>query len=267
MAVQIITAVSMTMGRGRLAHTVIGAARLTPGDRVVDIGCGPGTAVRLAAPMAAALTGIDQSPLMLGLARWISGVRRSANVSCYRARRRDCHCQTAKRAWPGRSAPSITGRTAPPASGKPGACLPRAGASSWPSGSPSQGRAGTPRTASRESRPTASPTSCQRPDSSRFGSSPAGPATGTWLSSRAGRARLADPNPAPCPSLSAARPGVKSGVASVASGGWRQSRKTWPGGTLAGCERGSRRRTVEAQVDHRGQARDCSGSRPPGRGG
>jgi ubiquinone/menaquinone biosynthesis C-methylase UbiE len=80
-AVQIITAVSMTIGRGRLARAVIGAARLTPGDRVVDIGCGPGTAARRAARVAAAATGIDPSPLMLRLARWISRIRRSANVS------------------------------------------------------------------------------------------------------------------------------------------------------------------------------------------
>jgi ubiquinone/menaquinone biosynthesis C-methylase UbiE len=80
-AVQIITAVSMTIGRGRLARAVIGAARLTASDRVVDIGCGPGTAVRRAARVAASGTGIDPSPLMLRLARWISRVRRSANVS------------------------------------------------------------------------------------------------------------------------------------------------------------------------------------------
>jgi ubiquinone/menaquinone biosynthesis C-methylase UbiE len=85
-SVQIITAVSMTIGRGRLARAVAGAARLGPGDRVVDIGCGPGTAVRRAARVAAAAAGVDPSPLMLRLARWISRIRRSVNVSWLQGR-------------------------------------------------------------------------------------------------------------------------------------------------------------------------------------
>jgi SAM-dependent methyltransferase len=67
---QIITAVSMTAGRGPLARTVAGAAELTAGDWVVDIGCGPGTAVWYAAPRAATATGIDPDPVMLRLAQW-----------------------------------------------------------------------------------------------------------------------------------------------------------------------------------------------------
>jgi len=78
---QIITAVSMTAGRGPLARTVAGAAELTAGDRVVDIGCGPGTAVRYAAPRAATATGIDPDPVMLRLAQWGTALRRSPNVS------------------------------------------------------------------------------------------------------------------------------------------------------------------------------------------
>jgi len=78
---QVITAVSMTAGRGPLARAVAGAAELTPADRVVDIGCGPGTAVRYAARRAAAATGIDPDPAMLRLARWSTGLRPSPNVS------------------------------------------------------------------------------------------------------------------------------------------------------------------------------------------
>jgi ubiquinone/menaquinone biosynthesis C-methylase UbiE len=78
---QIITAVSMTAGRGPLARTVADAAELTAGDRVVDIGCGPGTAVRYAAPRAATATGIDPDPVMLRLAQWGTALRRSPNVS------------------------------------------------------------------------------------------------------------------------------------------------------------------------------------------
>jgi ubiquinone/menaquinone biosynthesis C-methylase UbiE len=77
---QIITAVSMTMGRGPLARAAADAAELSPHDRVVDIGCGPGTAGRLAARRAATVTGIDPDPVMLRLARWGATLRRSPNV-------------------------------------------------------------------------------------------------------------------------------------------------------------------------------------------
>src|SRR5271165_6086391 len=70
-AYQVITAVSMTAGRGPLARSVADAARLTPADHLIDIGCGPGTAVRLAGRRAATATGIDPSPVMLRLAHWI----------------------------------------------------------------------------------------------------------------------------------------------------------------------------------------------------
>jgi ubiquinone/menaquinone biosynthesis C-methylase UbiE len=75
-----ITVVSMTMGRGPLARAAADAADLTPADRVVDIGCGPGPAGRRAARRAAAATGIDPDPAMLRLARWITALRRSPNV-------------------------------------------------------------------------------------------------------------------------------------------------------------------------------------------
>jgi len=78
---QVITAVSMTAGRGPLARAVAGAAELTPADQVVDIGCGPGAAVRYAARRAAAATGIDPDPAMLRLARWSTGLRPSPNAS------------------------------------------------------------------------------------------------------------------------------------------------------------------------------------------
>lgn len=83
---RVITAASMTAGRGPLARTAAGAAELTPADRVVDIGCGPGTAVRYAARRAAAATGIDPDPVMLRLARWITGLRPSPNVSWLQGR-------------------------------------------------------------------------------------------------------------------------------------------------------------------------------------
>ena len=80
-AYEIMTAVSMTIGRGPQARTTADAARLTPADRIIDIGCGPGTAVRLAARRADAATGIDPSPVMLRLARQITRFRRARHVS------------------------------------------------------------------------------------------------------------------------------------------------------------------------------------------
>ncbi len=85
-ACQIITALSMTAGRGPLARAVADAAELTPADRVVDIGCGPGTAVRHAAGRAATATGIDPDPAMLRLAYWSTALRRSPNVSWLQGR-------------------------------------------------------------------------------------------------------------------------------------------------------------------------------------
>ena len=79
-ALRIITAVSMTAGRGPLARAVADAAELAPADRVVDIGCGPGTAVRYAAPRAATAVGIDPDPVMLRLAQWSTALQRSPNV-------------------------------------------------------------------------------------------------------------------------------------------------------------------------------------------
>jgi ubiquinone/menaquinone biosynthesis C-methylase UbiE len=79
-AIEVATAISMMAGRGAAARAVCEAARLAPGDRVVDIGCGPGTAVREAGRRGAVATGVDPSAAMLRTARWISGIRRSPNV-------------------------------------------------------------------------------------------------------------------------------------------------------------------------------------------
>jgi ubiquinone/menaquinone biosynthesis C-methylase UbiE len=78
---QFLIAVSMTAGRGRAARAVADAAGLRGDDVVLDIGCGPGTAVREAARRGARATGVDPSPVMLRLARWISGLTRARQVS------------------------------------------------------------------------------------------------------------------------------------------------------------------------------------------
>ncbi len=77
----VLTAVSMTFGRGRAARSAIEVASLTRQDRLVDIGCGPGTAIRMAAPYCTHATGVDPSPASLRLGRWISSIRRKSNVT------------------------------------------------------------------------------------------------------------------------------------------------------------------------------------------
>jgi ubiquinone/menaquinone biosynthesis C-methylase UbiE len=80
-AFELLTALSMIAGRGAAARAVAEAAGLTADDHVVDVGCGPGTAVRLASRSVAAATGVDPSPMMLSLARRISALQRLRRVS------------------------------------------------------------------------------------------------------------------------------------------------------------------------------------------
>ena len=65
-------AATMILGRqgdARLAEELSG---LRPEDTVVDVGCGPGAAVRRAARRAASVTGVDPAPIMLRVARLLS---------------------------------------------------------------------------------------------------------------------------------------------------------------------------------------------------
>jgi ubiquinone/menaquinone biosynthesis C-methylase UbiE len=73
--VEAATAVSMTVGRGASARALADLADLSPEDHVVDVGCGPGAAVREAARRGAGAVGVDPAPLMLALARRISTVQ------------------------------------------------------------------------------------------------------------------------------------------------------------------------------------------------
>ena len=74
-------ALSMAVGRGSLARRVAKLAELTTDDQVVDVGCGPGTAVRVAASRCANATGVDPSPAMLRLGRWLNALRGTRNVT------------------------------------------------------------------------------------------------------------------------------------------------------------------------------------------
>jgi ubiquinone/menaquinone biosynthesis C-methylase UbiE len=67
----LLAAASM-LGRGDDARLVAKLADLHPGDTVVDIGCGPGSAVRYAAARGVTVTGVDPAPVMLRVARLLT---------------------------------------------------------------------------------------------------------------------------------------------------------------------------------------------------
>jgi ubiquinone/menaquinone biosynthesis C-methylase UbiE len=75
----LVAGLSMTMGGGPRARLAVGLARPDASDRVVDVGCGPGTAVRMAAKTGATVTGVDPSSQMLRFARRLS--RNRSNVT------------------------------------------------------------------------------------------------------------------------------------------------------------------------------------------
>jgi ubiquinone/menaquinone biosynthesis C-methylase UbiE len=58
----------LAIGRAN-ARLAVDIASVSASDRVVDIGCGPGVAVRAAASRGARATGIDPAPVMLRVAR------------------------------------------------------------------------------------------------------------------------------------------------------------------------------------------------------
>jgi ubiquinone/menaquinone biosynthesis C-methylase UbiE len=64
---------SMALGGKTKARLAGRLAKLTAGDTVADIGCGPGTAARHAARLGAQVFGVDPAPVMLRLARLLSG--------------------------------------------------------------------------------------------------------------------------------------------------------------------------------------------------
>jgi ubiquinone/menaquinone biosynthesis C-methylase UbiE len=61
----LIAALSMAFGRKGDARLVVRLSGIESDDVVVDVGCGPGVAVRYAAQLGATVTGIDPAPVML----------------------------------------------------------------------------------------------------------------------------------------------------------------------------------------------------------
>lgn len=66
----VLAALSM-IGRKGDARLVAELSGVRPADTVVDIGCGPGTAVRHAARLGATAIGVDPAPVMLRIARLV----------------------------------------------------------------------------------------------------------------------------------------------------------------------------------------------------
>ena len=58
----LLAALTFTVGRAADADLAIRLTGTGPGDHVVDVGCGPGVAVRRAAASAASVVGIDPAP-------------------------------------------------------------------------------------------------------------------------------------------------------------------------------------------------------------
>ena len=69
---------AFAVGRNGVARFAADLAELTDGDAVIDIGCGPGSAARVAAKRGTATTvlGVDPAPVMLRLGRLFTFGRR-----------------------------------------------------------------------------------------------------------------------------------------------------------------------------------------------
>lgn len=72
----LLTALTMTVGRSDVARLAADLVGLTEGDRLVDVGCGPGSAARFAQRRGATVVGVDPSSVMLDVARTLSVGRR-----------------------------------------------------------------------------------------------------------------------------------------------------------------------------------------------
>ena len=73
-----LSGLTMIVGRGNDARLVAELAEVRPGDHVLDLGCGPGTAVRNAAREGVGVTGVDPSEPMLREARLLTRLHRPA---------------------------------------------------------------------------------------------------------------------------------------------------------------------------------------------
>lgn len=68
----LLTGLLMNVLGGSTARLIVDLADLSAADRVIDVGCGPGSAVRAAARRGARVTGVDPAPVMLWLAKMLT---------------------------------------------------------------------------------------------------------------------------------------------------------------------------------------------------
>jgi ubiquinone/menaquinone biosynthesis C-methylase UbiE len=92
---------AMAVGRGRIARLVADLTGVGPGDRVVDVGCGPGRFLREAAGRGAEAVGVDPSAQMRRLALRLTPARLRNAVSAVAgtAERLPLEDRTATVAW------------------------------------------------------------------------------------------------------------------------------------------------------------------------
>lgn len=72
----LLAGLTMIVGRGAVVRLIANLAAVSDSDRVIDVGCGPGSAVREAARLGARVIGVDPAPVMLRLARALTRDRR-----------------------------------------------------------------------------------------------------------------------------------------------------------------------------------------------
>ncbi len=65
----VVAAASMLVGRGPTARLAADLVRLEAGDRLVDVGCGPGAAARQAARQGVSVVGVEPAAVMRAVAR------------------------------------------------------------------------------------------------------------------------------------------------------------------------------------------------------
>jgi ubiquinone/menaquinone biosynthesis C-methylase UbiE len=79
--VGLVAGLAMAVGRGRVARAVADLAAVRPGDRVVDVGCGPGTFLREAARRGAEAVGVEPASQMRRMAVRFTPARLRAAVT------------------------------------------------------------------------------------------------------------------------------------------------------------------------------------------
>jgi ubiquinone/menaquinone biosynthesis C-methylase UbiE len=72
----LVAALTMVIGRTGDAKLAAALTELGAGDRLVDLGCGPGAAARYAQRQGADVTAVDPAPVMLDLARRLTRRRK-----------------------------------------------------------------------------------------------------------------------------------------------------------------------------------------------